>query len=47
MMIRFNECHPRFDRIRSWDDVSFEVRPGEFAFLVGQDRPQGRVRSCG
>jgi cell division transport system ATP-binding protein len=36
MMIRFTNVTLAFDRHTVLDDVSFEVRPGEFAFLVGQ-----------
>ena len=35
-MIRFTNVSLAFDRHTVLDDVSFEVRPGEFAFLVGQ-----------
>ncbi len=35
-MIRFTNVTLAFDRHTVLDDVSFEVRPGEFAFLVGQ-----------
>jgi cell division transport system ATP-binding protein len=35
-MIRFTNVTLAFDRHAVLDDVSFEVRPGEFAFLVGQ-----------
>jgi cell division transport system ATP-binding protein len=36
MMIRFTNVTLEFDRHTVLEDVSFEVRPGEFAFLVGQ-----------
>lgn len=35
-MIRFTNVTLAFDRHTVLDDVTFEVRPGEFAFLVGQ-----------
>jgi cell division transport system ATP-binding protein len=35
-MIRFTNVTLAFDRHTVLDDVSFEVRPGEFVFLVGQ-----------
>lgn len=35
-MIRFTNVTLAFDRHTVLDDVSFEVKPGEFTFLVGQ-----------
>jgi cell division transport system ATP-binding protein len=35
-VIRFTNVTLTFDRHTVLDDVSFELRPGEFAFLVGQ-----------